>query len=343
MEEGSGSSPTKGGIPTPSVDKLRPISLTSTLSKICEIFFARWVMQDMEENLDPNPYGNRKNLFTTHYLVNLVQFILTEAEGGHHTNLLSIHYSKAFDKIDINVTLDKLLGLHVRLEMLPWLGGFLSSRRQSMRLGQKTSEWTSTTCDVPQGTQVGPVVFLAMVNHVASHSPLRWKYVDDITVGESRRNTAPPHPSDLPQTMNSIYTQASRDHMSLNISKRALLQISFGRNAPQPLATTVEDQQAGTVSSLTLLGVTLHHSLKWDTHAEGIIVKANTRNYFLVTLKRAGTTREQLVKFYISFIRPGLEYATPVWHPGISQTLSNNIDRVHAANFSTHQSSRVEL
>ena len=87
---------------------------------------------------------------------------------------------------------------------------------------------------------------------------------------------------------------------------------------------------------MTLLGLTLHHALKWDTHIEGIVTKANAKNYFLVTLKRAGTTREQLVKFYITFIRPGLEYATPVWHPGITKTLSNNIERVQRTSTRIH-------
>ena len=77
------------------------------------------MMQDIEEFLDTTQLGNRKGRSTTHYLVNMVQFILTEAEHGRHTNLLAIDYSKAFDKADINVALQKLLDLHVRPELLP--------------------------------------------------------------------------------------------------------------------------------------------------------------------------------------------------------------------------------
>ena len=77
--------------------------------------------QDMEEHLDPNQYGNRENHSTMHYLMNLVQFIHTEAKRGHHTNCLAIDYSKAFNNIDINVALCKLLDLRVRPELLPWL------------------------------------------------------------------------------------------------------------------------------------------------------------------------------------------------------------------------------
>ena len=103
-----------------------------------------------------------------------------------------------------------------------------------MRLEQTTSEYIGTTCGVPQGTKVGPVVFLAMVDHVASGSPFHWKYVDHITVGESRRNTAPVPPRFLPQTMNDICIQASTDHMTLDINKCALLQASIGKIPPTP-------------------------------------------------------------------------------------------------------------
>jgi hypothetical protein len=167
------------------MDKLRPISLTSTLSKVCETFITRWMLQDITPSLDTTQFGNRKGRSTSHYLVDLVQFILTEGEAGRYVNLLAIDYSKAFDKVDITVAMNKLLGMHLRPELLPWICSFLSGREQCVRHGSCLSEWQLITCGVPQGTKVGPVVFLAMVNHVATSAPRRWKYVDDITAGES--------------------------------------------------------------------------------------------------------------------------------------------------------------
>ena len=99
--------------------------------------------------------------------------------------------------------------------------------------------------------------------------------------------------------------------MTLNINKRALQQASFGRNSPPPPVIIADDEQVTMVTSMTLLGVTLHQSLKWDTHIEGIITKGSTEKYFLITLKRSWTTCKQLPKFYTTFLRPGLKYATP--------------------------------
>ena len=93
------------------------------------------------------------------------------------------------------------------------------------------------------------------------------------------------------------------------------------------------------------LGLTLAQSLNWNAHFftsehwesgarhsgnsyQNIVFKANTKTYFLVVLGRAGTSVEELVKFYTTFIRPGLQYAAPGWHPGLTQQLSDSVERV---------------
>ena len=70
-----------------------------------------------------------------------------------------------------------------------------------------------------------------------------WKYVDDLTVGESASSSGDIAPSNLQSVMDGTSDQASRDHMSLNISKSALMQIGFSYNPPPPLVITVGGQQ----------------------------------------------------------------------------------------------------
>ena len=84
---------------------------------------------------------------------------------------------------------------------------------------------------------------------------------------------------------------------------------------------------------MTLLGVTISQYLNWDAHDKKLVFKANTKRHFLVVLRRAGTSLEQLVKFYTTFIRPALGYAAPVWHPGLTQQLSDIIERVQSSSF----------
>lgn len=76
---------------------------------------------------------------------------------------------------------------------------------------------------------------------------------------------------------------------------------------------TANNKTVPNVHSLTLLGVTLVPSLKWDHYIDNVIRRANSKRYFLVVLRRAGVSTEHLVCFYTTFIRPTLEYAAPVW------------------------------
>ena len=130
------------------------------------------------------------------------------------------------------------------------------------RINKAMSEWSPITCGVKQGTKVGPVVFLAMVNDAATESPHRWKYVDDITVGEASTDPS----SNMQSIMDSICVQASRDHMTLNVNKCALMQISFRRDPVPPPLITANGQTVPITPVMTLLGVTLTGTLKWDTH-----------------------------------------------------------------------------
>ncbi len=246
-----------------------------------------------------------------------------------------IDYSKAFDKVDITVAMNKLLGMHLRPEILPWICDFLSGRVQCVRHGTTLSDWSPTTCGVPQGTKVGPVVFLAMVNHVASSAPKRWKYVDDITVGESCSATSPAEECRLQGAMDNICEDASTDHMTLNVAKCATMQISFARTPPPPPEILANGETVPLVNSVTLLGVTISDSMKWDMHIENFTTKANSKRYFLVVLKRAGVTTNHLLKFYTTFVRPGVENAAPVWHSGLAARLSDKVEMVQRSSLRT--------
>ena len=141
-------------IPTPSLDKLRPVSLTSTLAKVTETFISKWMIQNMSQSLDSQQFGNRKGRSTSHYLVQLVQHIHQAWEDGLTANLLAVYYSKAFDRVDITVAIQKLIHMGVSSALIPWISDFLTDRKQCVRVNGATSEWYSVTCGVPQGTKV---------------------------------------------------------------------------------------------------------------------------------------------------------------------------------------------
>ena len=166
-----------------------------------------------------------------------------------------------------------------------------------------------------------------MVNSVALEEPHRWKYVDDITTAEPCKPSLHP-PGGTQRTLDTVNREAAEAHMILNVEKCAVMQCSVAVKKPPALQIVANGKTVPSVSSLPFLGVTLTPSLKWDVHIDNVIRKSNSKRYFLVVLRRAGVSLKHLVQFYTTFIRPSLEYAAPVWHPGLPQNLSDGLEAV---------------
>ena len=211
-------------------------------------------------------------------------------------DFLAIDYSKAFDRVDITVALHKLLQMGVRHELLPWVGDFLSGHRQRTRVNGTTSNWFEVTCGVPQGTTLGPVIFLAMVNSVAEHHGDRCKFVDDITAVARNKPSVPTNP-ELQRVMLAIRDDASKDHMTLNIAKCSTMRTAAA-GRPNFIPLCVDGTEVPHISTMKLLGVTIQCNLKWDKQVEAMVAKANTCRYVITVLKQAGVQLRDLVRCY---------------------------------------------
>jgi hypothetical protein len=98
-----------------------------------------------------------------------------------------LDFSKAFDHIDHNILVKKLIDLGLRRSLIACLCSFLSDRRQAVKLNSLISDWELCRAVIPQGTKLGPILFAIMINDLAVKSPLtadRWKFVDDVTLSE---------------------------------------------------------------------------------------------------------------------------------------------------------------
>ena len=147
--------------------------------------------------------------------------------------------------------------MNVRREILAWMGSFLSGRKQHVRVNGATSDWYDVTCGVPQGTKIGPVVCLAMVNSVAELQPNRWKFVDDITVASRRKPTAINNPA-LQQAMSEICDTASNGHMLINGAKCSTMNVT-ARSITQYI-TARDTEIIPHVTAMKLLGVVIQHN-----------------------------------------------------------------------------------
>ena len=307
---------------------LRPISLTPALSKIAEDFIvSRYLGPAVLKVIDPNQFGAIPKSSTVQALVSMFhQWAQATDSSGAAVRVILFDYKKAFDLIDHHLLVTKLYGLSLPRGIARWIVDFLVSRKQRVKLSiDCLSEWGPVPSGVPQGTKLGPWLFLLMINDLSVPDVLTWKYVDDTTIAEVVPKGAP---SALQNAVTTVETWSSINHMQLNADKCKELIIDFKRNPHEFGPVVVNGTDLSVVDSAKILGVTFSSNLRWNDHIHASIKKANKRLYFLVLLKRAGVPPDDIKNFYCTTIRPVLEYASPVFHHSLPQYLSAEIERV---------------
>ncbi|XP_071957019.1 uncharacterized protein [Antedon mediterranea] len=311
----------------PKIDKLRPISLTSAFAKVAEQFVCEWVVSDIQNKLDVRQYGNVKGASTSHYLVRLVHDMCAAAEEAHNIGTVVLtDFTKAFDRIEHNTLINKIIDIGVRRSIVPWICSFLSCREQCVKYNNSLSSAITLKAGVPQGTKLGPIAFQIMINDAVKGAKTNaLKYVDDLSVYENRKITQPGH---LQHDLNEFHDWCKRNIMDLNPAKCQALQICFSkRNIPEN-KIYIGGNELAFVTHAKILGVTLQNNLKWDKHIGDIVLKANRKLFILRSLKKFGFNPDELCSVYCGYIRPLLEYADVVWHPGLTKSLSNSIESV---------------
>ena len=211
---------------------------------------------------------------------------------GCSLRVVLLDFSKAFDRINLNVLITKLIDMGLRRSLIPWLCDFLSNRRQRVKLEDSISEWAQVNAGVPQGTKLGPILFLVMVNDLTTLQSDRWKYVDDLTISE----VIPKHSqSNMQHELDYISNWCEGNYMKLNPKKCKELRVNFQRALPDLAQLTIDGTPLETISSYKLLGLQIQNDLKWNEHVDIITKKAAKRLYIIRTLKRSGVPDDDLI------------------------------------------------
>ena len=139
-----------------------------------------------------------------------------------------IDFSKAFDRIDHSILVRKLQLLNVHHFLINWCADFLRDRYLRVKLGSFKSSWKLIHAGVPQGTKLGPLLFLVMINDLTTRFPM-YKYVDDCTVYEV---ISIPYASQLQNDLDDIEKWTEANNMRINVKKTKELRVSLPKEVP---------------------------------------------------------------------------------------------------------------
>ena len=146
---------------------LQPISLTVILSKELETHVVGWLWEIIGPQMDPYQYGAIAKCSTVHALIELLHDWYKSTDNSKeitHIHVTLVDYSKAFDRIDPNILVQKLKSYGIPLFLLHWIQDFLTDRFQQVKIGSFLTEKRNIWGTVPQGTKLGVFLFILMID-----------------------------------------------------------------------------------------------------------------------------------------------------------------------------------
>ena len=174
---------------------------------------------------------------------------------------------------------------------------------------------------VPQGTKLGPWLFLVLINDLDIDDLANvWKYVDDTTASEV---VAKGNRSCAQDIADKVAEWSMQNRVKLNSEKCKELRISLVKNEPQSVPIVVDGKELERVTSAKLLGLTISSNLTWNEHISDVIKKTSKRLYFLVQLNRSRVPRHDMSTFYTACIRSVLTYAAPAFFYALPKYLKD--------------------
>ena len=233
-------------------------------------------------------------------------------DNHEHTIGVFLDYSKAFDTVDHLILLRKLYHYGIRGVALRWFESYLGNRRQFVSIDSASSGHQRVTCGVPQGSLLGPLLFIVYINDFQHSSNILSTilFADDSSVFVSHKN-----PSTLLDVVNSelckvtLWIQANK--LSLNLQKTNYMLFSNSINS-LPGEVSFNGVQIKKVSSTKFLGLYIDDKLTWKYHIDHLC-KLVSRNVGVIHKLKCVFPEEILVILYSSLILPYLNYGILAW------------------------------
>lgn len=310
------------------VNNYRPISVLPIFSKILEkIMFKRLTTYMKDHNfLTDKQYGFREKHSTYMALVDLLDLISKEIDDKKIPIGVFIDLSKAFDTINHEILLNKLNLYGVRGIAHKWFSSYLSNRHQFVQLASIKSSTLQITCGVPQGSILGPLLFIIYINDIVNVSKLVTPimFADDTNLFFSGRKI-----SNLVSTVNSeldkINTWFKLNKLSLNVKKTNFIMFASKRNSSinsslNTLEIKIDNSKIEQVHSSKFLGVIINQTLSWNDHIHVIQQKIHKNSGIIRRLSKS-LPQSVLLCLYHSLIEPYLGYCNIVWGMNRSTSL----------------------
>ncbi len=347
----------------------RPIALTSHVIKIYERVLRKLMVSFIDDNniLCPDQHGFRSGRSCLTQMLSHFDEVMQGLTDNADTDAIYLDYAKAFDKVDHRLLLAKLLRYGLSKKVVDWINSFLTNRLQTVVVEGSHSRSVVTLSGVPQGTVLGPILFILFINDMKNcvqHSKVSF-FADDTRISKQIRTST--DVSLLQEDLNNVTLWAKQNNMKLHEDKFELLVHKSNPNFVFNQLPFALDHMSYQISSgetlypadsLRDLGVQVTSELSWSKHVSNITRKGRSVASWVFSVFKTRNT-ETMLTLYKSLVRSHLEYCCPLWNPskiidiqlleGVQRTVTNKIwgvqhldywDRLKALNLMSLQRRR---
>ena len=300
----------------------RPISLTSCVARTMEKLVNNQMLAYLSENslLYKHQSGFLPNHSTVTQLCYLAHQWQMALEKGEQVHTVFLDLSKAYDRVSIPGLLCKLSNLGFSNTTLQWMSSFLMDRQQRVRVNGCLSTSKSPKSGIPQGTVLGPVLFLVYINDLPCSISSDCSIFADDTSVYNTGSKPPSICSMLSKDLNYAADWAAEWGMLFNAEKSEHLAISTRKSDITSPHVTMNGTQIPQVTSHKHLGVNFNNTLSWQQHVDKVYTSCARRIGMIRRLRRK-LHPVVLKRIYLGAVLPKLEYACPVWCGGPTQKL----------------------
>ena len=298
-------------------DNYRPISILLTVSKIVE----RAVHSQLYEYLTTNTllyikqYGFRRKRSTASALLKFTDEILNNMVQGEVTGAVFLDLKKAFDTVNHRILLLKLQSLGVDVLSIPWFKSYLENRGFQTSVGNSISSKKTMNIGVPQGSVLGPLLFLVYVNDLADvlKNCQASLFADDTAIYCSSQ-TAIDLEAKLNEDLNHVKDWLNKHRLTLNIKKSKLMLIG-GQKRLKLLGQVnlnIDDENIEQTGHYKYLGVVINENPTWSDHVDLICSKVSKRLGMIKRIKHLLPKKSREIIFN-TIVLPLFDYADVVW------------------------------
>ena len=309
----------------------RPISVLPVVSKLLEKHVHDSLMAYLSSNslLHSTQSGFRPNHSCETSLLQMVNKWLDAINSSQMIGMVMNDFRKAFDLVDHTLLLKKLKYYKISEETISWFSSYLLGRKQKVFVNNVLSESENIICGVPQGSILGPLLFLIFINDLPLeiNNVLTDLYADDTTLYYIDKSQACIE-QQLQTALHKLSEWCKENGMLINTTKTKVMLITTPQRRVNlnnyNFHLTYTNEALSVVTCEKILGVFIDNNLTWTNHTDAVAKKIVSNLWLLSRIKTYLTTHQR-IQFYKSYVQPHIDYCNTIWG-GTSQ---RNLDRIY--------------